>query len=192
MRLNLTRDFYRPLNRGAVLVKPKAVEAEIYLWEETRKGKTLYLVKAFFGRTVKPSYYYNYPTRAAREAAIQRWIDGAVAKAASVAQRRAKRNVASKLELGQVLYTSYGYDQTNIDYYQVTRIIGRCTVELTPIRSISSSNDGMWTGTSVPDIGNYSGGPMVKRVGDGNVIRIASYAWARVWDGIPKSWTAYA
>ena len=36
----------------------------------------------------------------------------------------------NSLQIGSILYASWGYDQTNIDFYEVTKLIGRTTLEL--------------------------------------------------------------
>ena len=43
----------------------------------------------------------------------------------------------SKIKEGDIFYSSWGYDQTNIDYYKVTKLIGKASVELVPIESRS-------------------------------------------------------
>ena len=37
------------------------------------------------------------------------------------------------LQIGSILYTSWGYEQTNIDFYQVIELIGTSTVVLREI-----------------------------------------------------------
>jgi hypothetical protein len=108
--------------------------------------------------------------------------------AASVAAHKAKRSAEHAaqrakpigLVVGDVLRSSWGYDQTNIDYYQVTAVVGAQMVE---IREIAQQREEThWqTGVCVPAPGQFTGEPMRKRVSDyGNrdSVRIASYASA--------------
>ncbi len=37
------------------------------------------------------------------------------------------------LEVGSVLYTSWGYDQTNVDFYRVDELKGKSMVRLVPV-----------------------------------------------------------
>ena len=39
------------------------------------------------------------------------------------------------VKIGDIFYSSWGYDQTNIDYYMVTKIIGKTFVEIQKIES---------------------------------------------------------
>ena len=39
------------------------------------------------------------------------------------------------LEPGDILYSSSGYDQTNIDFYKVVKLAGKTMVEVVPIES---------------------------------------------------------
>ncbi|MDR0576110.1 MAG: hypothetical protein LBI87_00860 [Candidatus Accumulibacter sp.] len=106
------------------------------------------------------------------------------------------------LNVGDVLMASWGYEQTNIDYYEVTRLVGRHSVE---IREIARQSQGThWLqGECVPVKGRYVGEPIIKRVrSDGLSVKIFSWgAWARkkesrIVGGVevfsPDHWTAYA
>ena len=118
------------------------------------------------------------------------------------AEQAAKRAGGHKLQAGDVLRCSWGYDQTNIDYYEVTRLIGRRMVEIRKIGA-ESIESGSMTGECVPRPGHYVGEPMRKTVSDydGQSVRIASYAGAhkieaREVAGVKlypvDHWTAYA
>lgn len=104
--------------------------------------------------------------------------------------RKVTRTAPHSLKLGDILYSSWGYDQTNIDFYQVTRIVGAHTVE---IRAISSSIDHGEQGSdyvkAVKDSFTNEK-PMIKRVRDNTTINLNSYASAWIWDGRPKYQTA--
>ncbi|MER9484225.1 hypothetical protein NKI74_33885 [Mesorhizobium sp. M0494] len=52
-------------------------------------------------------------------------------------ERRDERKRPHGFEVGHVLYASLGYDQTNIDFYQVTKIIGAHMVEVYAVSQIS-------------------------------------------------------
>ena len=83
---------------------------------------------------------------------------------------------ARMLEVGDVLRCSWGYDQTNIDYYQVTKLVGKTMVE---IRQIAGhSVDTAWMqGESAPQVGAFIGKPMRRKaIGDG--VRVNSFSSA--------------
>lgn len=49
-------------------------------------------------------------------------------------QKKAKENIHNIVEVGDLLYDSWGYDQTNIDFYQITKV-GKSSVWIRPIAS---------------------------------------------------------
>ena len=93
------------------------------------------------------------------------------------------------IEVGSILYSSWGYDQTNITFYEVLRKTAK-TVTLQPVHSeIVESGDmvGKVIATKEP-----KGKPVRRSLRFGNAVRIESYEWAYVWDGQPKRFSAYA
>lgn len=88
------------------------------------------------------------------------------------------------LKVGDILVSSWGYDQTNIDYYLVTKLLGSAMVE---IREIGKKYvDSETTQDKVmPDVGHITGAPMRKKVGPQGAVRLTSYSSAYPWDGKP-------
>jgi hypothetical protein len=161
------------------------------------------LAKCFLGKAARPAWFYRLTpeqlaTKAARELKAAQWkLD---AKAAAKAARAA---ATFTVKVGDVFRCSWGYDQTNVDYYQVTRMVGAQSVEIRRIAALSWGTEFM-QGRSVPKLDDLRGAPMVKRLratGDGGAaVRITSFADAYKMDpvveGVPAyestSWTAYA
>jgi hypothetical protein len=95
----------------------------------------------------------------------------------------------------------WGYDQTNVDYYEVIRPIGKCSVEIREI-GVLREETGWLQGNCTPCKGHYKGEPMVRRVLDGKSVKVRSWGvWAhkkesRMVSGVeifqPDYWTAYA
>jgi hypothetical protein len=105
--------------------------------------------------------------------------------------------------VGDIFRSSWGYDQTNIDFYECTKVIG-ATIEICEIAQMSEDN-GFMAGECVPSQGHYIGKPMRKRVsmsGDTPSVKIYSFASAYLMKPIAKignkplfkasHWTAYA
>jgi len=198
MRIKLTREFYIP--KGAVVIKDKNSTAVAYLYA-TNKGEPV--VKCFAGKRAKPDYHYKYKTMAAAhkkiaDHAIETWAVEETKKASRAARSSADRG----LDVGDVLRCSWGYDQTNIDYYQVLRLVGKKSVEIIAICA-DSKETGNMKGDSVPSVGEFKkdAKPMIKRATKG-AVRIESYANAYKMEpaaivagaAVYKSshWTAYA
>ena len=105
------------------------------------------------------------------------------------------------VKVGDIFYSSWGYDQTNIAFYQVVRITpsGK-SAEIKRIAS-STTEDSFMSGlsTAIPDAFLNEGPGKVKRiqystwsrVGEA-YFRITSYESAHPWDGKPKRSSWYA
>jgi hypothetical protein len=108
--------------------------------------------------------------------------------------------------VGAILEFSWGYDQTNIDFFKIVRRSG-LTVWLVAIGKKNVVETGFMQGHCEPDpdkiveygssdLNNPSAMPFrrVLRVWDGGVrgCRIRSYGWCDLWSGKPSHWTAYA
>lgn len=183
---------YRYHPAGAVLIKDKASDAVVYVYE--RAGK--FCVVAYHGKAGKADFHYSYGKAAAREAKVkehfawrQRCAADKVEQAARKAEERAKGH---SLQVGHILVCSWGYDQTNVDWYKVLALVGKNSVKIAKIGGIDVEAIAWAQGKSVPDVDAVViGEAMIKRV-SGNAVRIASYASAYLWDGKPKRWSSYA
>ena len=99
------------------------------------------------------------------------------------------------LTAGDILYSSYGYDQTNIDFYQVIATTKK-TVTFRELKQIARRDttygDG---GTTVPDVGNFADSKEHARtVKPGNCVNFAEHEGGYMlrlnpWDGRPMSWS---
>ena len=97
------------------------------------------------------------------------------------------------LKVGDVLSSSWGYDQTNVTFYQVTRIT-KASVELGTLRS-SETSDGpqSMTGTKMPIVDEFAhGNRFLKRVSANGYVKLSSFEYARLWDGKPERFSSYA
>ena len=96
---------------------------------------------------------------------------------------------------GQIVEYSWGYDQTNIDYFVITKRTPKM-VTLQPIGDKSTYDAPSMTGTCVPDPSVFDGDPIRRKVavrnGEEVGIAINSYGWASLWDGEPGHYSSYA
>lgn len=150
--------------------------------------------KPFISGVYRPEY------QAAWIGLIERAIADENARRAKARQRIAHRAaVGHKLAVGDVLRSMWGYDQTNVDYFEVTRLAGRTMVEVRPIGAQSEGTQHM-QGDCSPQPGQYIGEPQRCRP-SGDYVRIDSCRLARkveptaVIDGKRiygvDNWTAY-
>jgi len=102
----------------------------------------------------------------------------------------------SRTKVGDIFYASWGYDQTNIDYYKVKKKIGKSSAIVVPIESqINYELSNPYTDAVMPYPAN-EGKPFKCRIKYSNwndfkkpTIKINSFCEAREWDGHAKAQT---
>lgn len=112
-------------------------------------------------------------------------------------------------KVGDILNNSWGYDQTNVEFFEVVALAGKSMVELREIgKAMVPGSDGFMSGSVVPVPGAYvkdftwidgerverERPPLRKRVDKyGRVdIHSASFGRASKWDGRPCYESHYA
>ena len=150
------------------------------------------------GSNSKPILNLAFRTWEQAEERIKRQIDAQTSwkeeKQKRLEQRKAYQHT---LKVGDILYSSWGYDQTNIDFYEVVKVNSPKTVTLRQIGSRFTKTDTANDMASfcVPNPGNYFGErrePFKKIVSFGNQVKLSSFEYAWPWDGKEKysSWHA--
>ena len=98
------------------------------------------------------------------------------------------------VKVGDIFYNSWGYDQTNIDWYQVVSLTksGK-SVKIRPIAG-KIKESGFMSGTTTPKKGKFTGPAVTKRIGihNGEPYLPSKYGWTGLWDGEPKHVSWYA
>lgn len=98
------------------------------------------------------------------------------------------------LIVGDVLESSWGYEQTNVDFYQVTRATPK-TVVLRPISARREQGQAWGTYAATPEIGQFTGDASrykVRMMGEEPYVMIKSFAIAKPWKGAQVHGTNYA
>lgn len=137
---------------------------------------------------------FNWRFRTQKE--MQAYIADFFAKQKRSADYKAEREAAKKakgkhsLKVGDILYTSGGYNMTTVHFYQVVKVAG-AMIDVRPIQSRTvSSYDGGGTVVAVKDAFVSNGEITRHRPTADNDIRMGhTYAW--FWDGKPKGYTDY-
>jgi hypothetical protein len=163
---------------------------------ETKQGKLAAV--GYCGTAGKPDFHYTFRTPEQRRKHIDEWR----LRIADHIDRMNERKLARKafvnpLKVGDILYSSWGYEQTNIDYYQVVESKGNFVI----VRQVRADREdtGWLQGTCTPRKDDFCIGANYKPLrrivlsyGCGPYINITNYASASLWDGKPNYWTAYA
>lgn len=184
------RGRYLPQDNPTLLKRKNTPQGlDIWTWED---GST-YRGIAFKGKQSKPLWNLRFRSIAEQEKTIQSAVDSATARIQSQQSLRDERknNVHGLVE-GDILWSSWGYEQTNINFYQVLSAVGKSIV----VREISLNvirSDGSGSDYVVPDVGSFKKGPPMKKIpqGSGKDARVkieTSYAYK--WDGQPKRRTS--
>ena len=98
------------------------------------------------------------------------------------------------MEIGTVLISKWGWEQTNIDFYEVVKITEK-TVTIRQIASKEVESDTSMSGYVIPDKGSYIGEPIRRKILNAfgkTFVSINSYSSADVWTGNKERYTAYA
>ena len=100
---------------------------------------------------------------------------------------------SNPVKLNDIFYSSWGYDQTNIDFYQVIEVLPNS------VKVVALGEDRTYTGpmqgTCVPNLNNRGDKILTKRIkvyGNTVTFKVASYASAYLWNGEPKCFTEWA
>ena len=75
---------------------------------------------AYRGKSKKPAWNYRFQSAAHMESEIKTFFgDVAEAEAYKQERRDERKNFVSALIPGDIVYTSWGYDQTNVEFYEI-------------------------------------------------------------------------
>jgi hypothetical protein len=125
----------------------------------------------FIGTAYRPKFNYSFRSLQQREEFVRGFIDGkAKADSEKAARKAAKAAWTNSLKVGEILYTCWGYDQTNTEFYVVTKVSGR-KVTLAQIAADYSATGDM-TGKTWP--------AMPVRITGEELVRIAQPCGDRV------------
>lgn len=187
-RFKMTREFYIPTD--GVKVEREGVNAEAYKYE--MRGNPCAMM--FIGKQAKPAMHYKYATVEKRDAAIEKFFDDQVEVAKIKAERKAaekarKEAAAVDAKVGDIYYTSWGYDQTNVDFYQIVGKKGQ-TFKVQAIgKTIVEEKRGADYVVAAP--AHKCGEVMTKRMNGTGGFTMSSFEYASAWDGNPKYQTGY-
>lgn len=177
-----------PEAREVTPVTPEGTDLVIYRFTNSR-GKPSALV--YQGRATKPLYWYFFASEEQRERRVQETIqtrrEALQRKQQELQQKREWKHPA---KVGDILYTVWGYDQTNVNFFQVVAV-GDKTIAVRPIKQKIVESHGN-SDRVKPDV-NHFDGPPVKKVpqmsGTGYRVRF-DHGIGNLWHGGPVSQTS--
>jgi len=171
--------------------------AEVCFYNTKQGGKPAAI--AWKGRADNPTFHYTFLSDARRRDYAENFLADLLAHKANVAARRKGTPAADFFKVGDILDYSWGYDQTNAEFYQVLEVKAKSII----IREIASrpvpNSQGFMCQHVIPvrDAFLKSERPMVKMVksypDSSNKAYVSmEYGSASLWDGTPNYSSWYA
>ncbi len=161
----------------------KKLETHGTLTFATYSKNEKFLCMMFRGTSAKSTHHYSFKSPEALEKWIKEQKESEDRSQAFQNERKGKdsdelESMKKQLTVGSLLYSSWGYDQTRVYYYQVvSRSSTGATIGIREIEKKSgeggNEDQGYWRVKPCPD--KFIGPEMKKRVNSSGV-RIASYA----------------
>lgn len=143
-------------------------------WVKDASNPSYVIVKAWRGKALKPfaNYYFKSEERADKFIAeCQQDEDARLAFRDKLKAERDERAAVAdrEMQVGTILHYSWGYDQTNCEYYEIIEKRGR-TVTIREIASrIVPNSEGFMSESRCPSPGEYIGPAIRKRISDGSL-----------------------
>lgn len=179
------------------------IKTKEIIWNKKELGKVeffkaengRFVLRGFTGRRRKSTFFYSYSTEDQRQAKALSFEKRLIEHEVNKANRRKEQQERTKafraqLKKGVILCDSWGYEQTNVEFYEVLDVQG-ANVTLRELGHVQETNEG---GSSMscyvtPNFGQYIAGPIVKKVLTDHV-KICSSISLTIWDGrkMYKSW----
>src|SRR4029077_17601383 len=201
MRFKFDRDFYIPPNSVELVLADDAVA---YVWF-TGQGKPGAAI--FFGKQAKPYSNFYYRNYAALDNALALAVESRNRVAAYKAERvAARKNFVHDCKVGDIYRTCWGYEQTNVEFFEVTEVKGKHAI----LREIGgeSGEEGWLLGRKAPLPGSFltarfegdeQGIPIRRLIQNGQLtlhnlhtaspMKGTEIAGVKVYESV--SWTAY-
>ena len=172
---------------GSEPLRPEGTDLEIWQWEENGRP----YATAFQGKARKPLWDYWFSSVQSRneriESTIQCRKEYLARKEAEKETRRAFRH---DFKVGDFLSCSWGYDQTNVDFYEVVGVPSGKSIKIRRV-GCRVARESQTAEYVEPVAGKFlDDKPATKRVNEFG-IRINSFSSARKWDGSPCYRTAF-
>ena len=159
---------------------------------------------AFGGKRQKPDWHFRFADQSRLQAKIEETLRGYMQHETRKREQSAKRHAPHDVKPGDIFRCTWGYDQTNVEFFECTKVLSASYIEVCAIAA-DSEDTAFMQGNCVPMRGTYCGEPMRKKVSMASgepAIAIHSFANAyrmkpvAVVAGAPiyqsSHWTAYA
>lgn len=164
---------------------PEGTDLAIWTWEDP-KGRPHAI--CFQAKQNKPLWNFYFGSESQRQHRIDETVKS---RRESLAYKQKqvdeKKNYQHPYKPGDVFYTSWGYDQTNVDFYEITDVRGKILV----VRAIGSKvvrSDDIGSYENVVAVPGKFVGPPLRVSPSPHGVKIEGH-YGHLWDGKPKHQT---
>lgn len=151
------REFARWIPDGATKITHKQGRGVVYVYHKTAGAIASIVAVGYAGSAAKAAFHYRYRTMDEVSRKVKSFFDGLDQHYARVAKSRQSSNSGHSFKAGDIVTNSWGYDQTNVDWYRVERA-STCFVWLQPIAA-DVEQTGFMSGHSAPAIDTTANDP---------------------------------
>ncbi len=181
-------------------MKDKAIQHEsgLYIVEDiySKNDRTYFWLQMYYPKAKKPFCNILSKTEDLREEykekQIKAYYELQTLKARRKEARKATPEKLSTVPIGSIFNWSWGYKQTNQNYYQLIELKG----QLGTFRELAQERHetDFLQGDCKPIKDNFIGEPFKKKIQFQNneaYIKMESFGWCNLWDGRTDYYTAY-
>ncbi len=168
-------------------VSEKSLNYTVYTWDEKHSSNYQYLV--YFTKNGKRISYNMYTSAMERDGRLFALLSEAEDHIKTIKERKQretkrKEEMINSVKIGDIFVSSWGYDQTNVDAYQVIEKKSK-TLVLAEIRLAQVSGTESYMSCRVVPVKDafIDKNITIKKLISFNGIKISSYNWASKWDG---------
>jgi hypothetical protein len=160
------------------------------------KSKELIAI-AFIGTAGNPAWHYSFRTPEGMQKYINDFLESQKKNLEYKQERKNKRKApalsAVPFKPGDILYDSWGWEQTNVDFYEVVEVRTASTIVLRQIAQ-NTEETGFMSGHTTPRPGEFIGEPIIKRIQwyEGRPYIKSEFGCISKWDGRPVHCSWYA
>ena len=185
----MEREHYLPPEaRSEKPLVPEGTDLEIYTWDGAGpRGEKRFYGAAFAGKGNKPLWHYAFRTQGNRIQEIRKTIEDRQQRLKRKQDElQAKRDFVHGIKVGDIFYASWGYDQTNVDFYQIIEVKGKVVILREIGKKVVDEDSHGSSERVVAEPDHFVGPPILKRptgTTGAPSIKVTSSSWAHPWDG---------
>ncbi len=165
-------------------------EAKVVVYRHTGKSG-LPCFMGFAGNTSKPSYWRSFNTTERMESFIDAWV---TEKTEREQRKTARKTQDHGLVVGDIVCTTWGWEQTNVSFFQVVKVPTAKSVVIREIKGKREEEGQSMSGISWPVKDAFlNEKEVMKRAQGTHVVSGFDYCgWLKKWEGQPVSISWYA